>query len=493
MKPFHTIAVPHKDILEGNLTMDVFAADLWEVNKDKGPDEYRDADLFFKKTYMTEGLKSLLDIVEKRLKGTGGHSVIQIQTPFGGGKTHALIAMLHKAESWGAKTVVFVGDKVKTGSKAEDFDTPWKIMEYQLTGKVNKFKSPIPPGGEQIKELLEQYKPTLILIDEFIPYLNIADSVKVEKSTLTSLILSFMHTLTNVVSEMPGVSLVFTTTPSNPYNRTPRGQEIVSDLQNITARKEIIKTPVDDHEITAVIRQRLFAEVNKDAAKKIISEFIKYCEKENILPAGVEPSDYRDKFIESYPFTPEVIDVLYHRWGSYPDFQRTRGVLRLLSLVIHSLKGDNISYISVADFDLGNQDIRQELLKHIGQEFNGIIAGDITDYDAGAKKVDTSLGGAYQGLKLGTRSATTIFMYSFSGGAETGATTTDIKRLSTTVENPSSVIAEVLDQLKTKHLGYLQYGDEKYFFQNQPNLLLILRKKWKTSSPKILSTWRKSC
>ena len=69
MTAFHTIAVPHEDILAGRLTMDVFAADLWEVHKDRAPDEYRDPARFFQKTYQTEGLRNLLAVVEKRLSG----------------------------------------------------------------------------------------------------------------------------------------------------------------------------------------------------------------------------------------------------------------------------------------------------------------------------------------------------------------------------------------------------------------------------------------
>ena len=114
MKAFHTIAVPHRDILDGRLTMDVFAADLWEVSQQRGADEYKDADIFFRKTYLTDGLKNLLAVVEKRLRGTGGDPVIQIQTPFGGGKTHALIAMYHRASGWGAKKVVIVGTALST-------------------------------------------------------------------------------------------------------------------------------------------------------------------------------------------------------------------------------------------------------------------------------------------------------------------------------------------------------------------------------------------
>src|SRR3990172_8585350 len=110
MTAFHTIAIPHDDILQGRLTMDVFAADLWDVYKDRGSEEYRNPSLFFQKTYETEGLKTLMDVVQSRLQGKGGDPVIQIQTPFGGGKTHALIAMYHKAAAkWQARMAVAVG------------------------------------------------------------------------------------------------------------------------------------------------------------------------------------------------------------------------------------------------------------------------------------------------------------------------------------------------------------------------------------------------
>ena len=132
MRAFHTIAIPHRDILEGRLTMDVFAADLYEVSEKRGPDEYKDAETFFKKTYLTQGLANILSVVEKRLHGQGGDPIIQIQTPFGGGKTHSLIAMYHKAEEWNAKRVVLVGTALTTR------ETLWGIIEKQLTGKIER-------------------------------------------------------------------------------------------------------------------------------------------------------------------------------------------------------------------------------------------------------------------------------------------------------------------------------------------------------------------
>ncbi|MGH7450628.1 MAG: DUF499 domain-containing protein, partial [bacterium] len=208
-------------------------------------------------------------------------------------------------------------------------------------------------------------------------------------------------------------------------------------------------------------------------ADPIIKNFMDYALKESILPVGTEPSEYRQRFESSYPFLPEVVDVLYQRWGSFPNFQRTRGVLRLLSLVIHALKDRQAPYISLADFDLSHQEIRRELLKHIEQAFDSVIAADITGEESGSRKIDSSLGDAYKGLKLGARTTTTIFLYSFSGGTEKGVTLGEAKRVATTIQNPAAVVAEALEQLRGK-LFFLQYQSGKYYFTNQPNLNRIL-------------------
>lgn len=467
MKPFHTIAIPHKDILEGRLTMDVFAADLWEVSQKRGPDEYKDAGTFFKKTYLTQGLENLLAIVEKRLSGEGGDPVIQIQTPFGGGKTHALIAMHHKSEKWGANRVVIVGTALGTE------DTLWGLMEKQLTGKIERFERQVAPGKEAIRELLHENQPVLILMDEVLEYVTKAAGVKIAESTLAAQTIAFMQELSETAGTLENVCLVVTLPSSGIEHYDEGAEKLYQQLQKVTGRVEKIYTPVQENEITRIIRSRIFRPLDEPEAKKVVSKFMEYAGKEGILPAGMLASEYRERFLDSYPFLPEVVDVLYHHWGSYPTFQRTRGVLRLISLVVHSLKETDKPYISLADFDLANQEIRQELLKHIGLEYNSVIAADITDANAGSKKVDASLGSAYQGLNLGTRTATTIFLYSFSGARECGTTLGEIKRCGTTIENPASVVAEATELLKDK-LFYMQDTGDKYFFSNQPNINRIL-------------------
>jgi len=459
MKAFHTIAIPHKDILEGRLTMDVFAADLWEVHKQRGPAEYKDADIFFSKTYLTEGLSNLLSVIKKRLAGQGADPIIQIQTPFGGGKTHSLIAMYHKAKEWGAKRAVIVG----TGLSAKD--TLWGILEKQLTGKIEKLSGDTSPGKEAIRELLYSNQPVLILMDEVLEYATKAAGVSVGKSTLASQTIAFIQELTEIVSALEKACLVVTLPSSIIEHYDASAEKLYQQLQKVSGRLEKIYTPVQEYEISNIIRRRLFSRIDENEAKEVVSGFFDYAEREKLFPLGIEPNEYKKRFLDSYPFLPEVIDVLYHYWGTFPTFQRTRGVLRLLSLVVYSLKQSHNPYISLADFDLGNQEIRQELLKHIGAEFNGVIASDITGKTSGSKKVDMSLGDAYQGLGLGRRASTTIFMHSFSGGQEHGVTMLDIKRLATTIGNPASVVAEAVEQLRGK-LFYLHSSADKYFFNN---------------------------
>lgn len=471
MKPFHTIAIPHGDILEGRLTMDVFAADLWEVHRKRGPEEYRDADIFFRKTYLTEGLKNLLDVVERRLSGRGGDPVIQIQTPFGGGKTHALIALYHRARRLEVKTAVIVG----TVMNPEETSL-WGVLEEQLTGSIRKCTGRSSPGRDVLREILSAHAPVLILMDEVLEYVTKASAVKVGDSTLAAQTIAFMQELTECAGICGNVCLVVTLPASLLEHYDRNAESLFQQLQKVSGRVEKIYTPVQDHEITSIIRRRLFTSMDDNASKDNIEEFMSYMEREELLPAGMEPSEYRERFIRSYPFMPEVVDVLYHRWGSFPTFQRTRGVLRLLSLVIYALKEKNIPYISLSDFDLGSQEIRQELLKHIGQEYNSVIAADITSSNSGANVIDASLGRAYQGLSIGKRTTTTIFMYSFSGGAERGATIGEVKRSATTLNNPSSVIMEALELLKQK-LFYLQVTGDRFYFRNQPNLNRVILNK----------------
>ncbi|MCX7767082.1 MAG: DUF499 domain-containing protein, partial [Candidatus Sumerlaeia bacterium] len=329
MKPFITIARPHKDILEGRLTSDIFAADLWQVFKNEAPDEYKNPDIFFRKTYITHGLENLLSIAEKRLKGKGGDPVIQLQTPFGGGKTHSLIALYHKAKvEWKAKVVVIDGTVLDPRESRI-----WEEIEIQLSGKAEKLQGMTSPGREKLQELISKKQPILILLDEILEYTTKAAGTAVGSSNLASQTLAFIQELTTTINTIDKALLIFTL-PSSVLERYDENAErLFQQLQKIAGRTEKVYTPVQDEEVSQVIRRRLFSEINDQLAKETIEEFLDYAEKERFLPEGIERAIYRERFLKSFPFQPEVIDVLYKRWGSLPQFQRTRGVLRILANV----------------------------------------------------------------------------------------------------------------------------------------------------------------
>lgn len=485
MKPFHLVAVPHEDIVQGRLTMDIFAADLWEVFQGRAVEDYQDPEIFFRKTYLTTGMKNLLKITSKRLKGEGGDPVVQIQTPFGGGKTHSLIALYHAftnpeavrkyyEEAVKAKVVVIVGTAISPmEERGEITGTIWSEIERQLEGEVKKLKSPVSPGRERLREVLERHQPILILIDELLEYMAKAAGIKagyrelqVGDTSLAAQTIAFIQELTETVKSLERAMLVVTL-PSSviEYPDEEAAERMLAKLQKVAGRVERIYTPVAGEEIYEVIRRRLFRAIDEEAAKEIVNEYIDYYEKEGIV---IDKAEYRRKMLRSYPFHPEVIDVLHHRWGSIPTFQRTRGVLRILSLVVYRLKDSYISLIHPSDFDLSYEELAEELIKHIGREYESVLSGDITAKDSNAKKVDRTLSGTYHGLKLGTKLATAIFLYSFSGG-EKGASLGELKLACADPNLPSSVVAEVIDKLAST-LYYLWREDGRYLFKSQANL-----------------------
>src|SRR6266704_2736231 len=112
LQPWYAIATPHKDIREGRLEEAVFAANIWAVVQKTAPEVYLDPEEFFHKTYMTVGLGAILTRVADALRGgEAGDRIISLQTSFGGGKTHTLVALWHLAKH---------PDKLRKSGVAED-------------------------------------------------------------------------------------------------------------------------------------------------------------------------------------------------------------------------------------------------------------------------------------------------------------------------------------------------------------------------------------
>jgi len=494
MKAWREVMVPHADIRKGQFDEAVFAADLSDVVAGRGPQEYRDARTFFAKTCPTAGLQKVLLTVLGRLTGTHpGEGVIQIQTPFGGGKTHSLIALYHavchpeatgrlmgevspelertlealRQMSPAPRVAVFVG----TAFDALGPTAPWGDIARQL-GKYEVVQAHdtawTAPGRDRLHELLGD-EPTLILMDELTECLVRLDERR------ESQMLAFLHELTESMKVQGRATLVATLPSSAPYGEA--GERALNHLQRIFGRVEAIYTPVEGQEVYEVIRRRLFETAPNRAEMAPIAEayWQMYQRLGEDVPPEVREPAYRERMERAYPFHPELIDILYEQWSTFSTFQRTRGVLRLLAEVVADLSASKHggALIQPSHLNLANARIRSELLKHIGNQYEGVIVADIAGKDARAAHIDKSAGGEIARLHLAQGMATAIFFASFSGGERQGVTLTNLRVAVLDPDIQPALVGDTLQRLQTD-LWYLHTENGIYRFLTEPNLNRIL-------------------
>lgn len=460
MRPFTKIVTPHPDVLESSANIEKYAASLYKVHAGIAPLEYRDAERFSDLTYKTSNMVQIMDDVEDKLKRGKGNAFLHIETPFGGGKTHAMIASYHKAKQLGFKAVVIDGVELSADI------TLWGLIEEQLEGKITTMAGERAPGGIKIRELLEKHQPVLILIDELVEYMSKAAGKIVGDSTLSAQTSTFIQELTSAVAHLDNVCVIASFLAStNEFTAGKRQKaeldKMLHTIDRLAGRQDYKITPISPDEVPNIIRRRLFVTPEKsikENAKHVILEHAAFCTKNNMLPTGTTETQYAEMFMQSYPFLPDVIDVLYERWGTFRSFQRTRGVLRLLAMVVNDLKDSGKPYITLADFNLSNGSIRQELLQHIERGMNGVITGDIT------KSTSTS-----SNVKYGQRCATTMFMYSFDQDGGKGATANEIKRSVSDEDFFPSDVGDSIEKLKNK-MYYMKERNGRYKITSEPNI-----------------------
>lgn len=502
MDNWFDIVEPHQDIKDGDFDEAVFAAKLDEVAAGTASPDYNDPYLFFKKTYFTEGITNLIDKVGRKLLEGKGSSVIEIQTPFGGGKTHALVAIYHYIKNGEkikdllkqykpaqSRLAVIVGTSLNPleGRKADGLiiNTLWGDIAYQLAGtegyKVfeKNDKQRISPGKDKLREFLQEHQPFVILFDEILEYITKATGVQEDKNNLGSQTYAFLQELTETVSSMGNGMLVVTLPSSYLEDYGEKKEESLSRLNKIFGRVESIETPVKGEEVYSIISRRLFQEtIDQSKKDKIIHEHFKlYQKNKDELPQKSGDSGFKKKMELAYPFHPDVIDILYEKWGTFSSFQRTRGVLRLLANVVEDLYSSekNIDIILPSDINLEKPNIRHEFLRHIGSEYESIIGSDISGHEAKSQAMDNE---NKNWKHLAERVSTAVFFHSFTAGdTQKGIDLPYIKLATMHRDTIPSMVTEILQKLSNS-LWYLNEKGGKYYFSKIPNLnRMILDKK----------------
>jgi predicted AAA+ superfamily ATPase len=452
LKPWREVVSPHKDVATGRYQQAEFAADLWQVHIGEGSDEYRKPVEFFRRTFLTESLKHLLKGAVQRLSGLGSDPVVQLQTNFGGGKTHSMLALYHLfsgsahgdllgidailkeagvSKLLAVRRVVLVGNRVSPGNPVTKADgtvvrTLWGELVWQLgfaAGGIKEAKKAFQrieaddqnatSPGDVLRELLNEYGPSLILIDEWVAYARQLH----EQSDLPGGSFETHFTFAQALTESAKlakqcllvVSLPASDTTGSPHTLAEdvevggeRGRAALDRLRNAIGRLDTSWRPASAEEGFEIVRRRLFEPiidqtqfVARDTVARAFSDF--YHKESDEFPSEVKNSDYESRLKAAYPVHPEIFDRLYGEWSTLVKFQRTRGVLRLMAAVIHSLweKNDRNPVILPASIPIEDTRVQFELTRYLSDNWTPVIERDIDGPHALPNKLDgeiTNLG-----------------------------------------------------------------------------------------------------
>ena len=509
LKPWREIVTPHQDVASGRYQQAEFAADLWEVFLDRGSDEYRLPTEFFQRTYLTAGLQQLLTNALTRLSGRGGDPVIELQTNFGGGKTHAMLALYHLSMGIPAaqlpgmetvfekanvtetpqdvNTVVLVGNKISPGQPTTKTDgtivnTLWGEIAWQLGGKdgyamiAQADKTGTNPG-DTLKDVFDRYAPCLILVDEWVAYARQLHGDNDLPGGSFDTHITFAQTLSESAKNADRTLLVVSIPASDIEIGGERGQEATARIKNAIGRVESPWRPASAEESFEIVRRRLFQPLDgnnyvmRDAVVR--SYFEMYVAQKTEFPSECAEVSYKNRLTQAYPIHPELFDRLYSDWSSLDKFQRTRGVLRLMAKVIHTLweRDDRNLLIMPASIAIDDAQTQSELTRYLDDNWIPILEKDVD----GANSVPVQLDreqpnlGRYSATR---RVARTIYLGSAPNfrSSNRGIEDKRIKLGCVQPGEPVAVFGDALRRLREKATYLYTDTSNRYWISTQQNV-----------------------
>ncbi len=521
LKPWREVITPHRDVASGRYQQAEFAADLWQVHLGEGGEEYRDPTEFFRRTFLTESLKRLLVGAVQRLNGQGGDPVVQLQTNFGGGKTHSMLALYHlfsgtaTAELAGvdavlkdsgasklpkANRVVLVGNKISPGNPVTKPDgtvvrTLWGELAWQLGGKKayqqikaddEKATSP----GDRLRELFKAYGPCLILVDEWVAYARqLHDQSDLPAGGFETQF-SFAQALTESAKAAGNCLLVISLPASDTGTSQAddgdvevggvRGREALARLRNVVGRLESSWRPASPEEGFEIVRRRLFEPMlnpaqfrDRDVVARAFADFYRTQQQE--FPPECREPEYEKRLKAAYPIHPEVFDRLYTDWSTLVKFQRTRGVLRLMAAVIHSLweKGDRNPLILPANIPVDDPRVQSELTRYLSDNWVPILEKDVDGPNSLPLRTDAEVSnlGKFAACR---RVARTIFLGSapITAAANRGLEARRIKLGCVLPGESPAIFGDALRRLAAA-ATYLYQDGPRYWYATQPTVIKL--------------------
>ena len=503
------VIAPHEDVAANRFEEAEFAADLHAVHSGDADSQYLNPRTFFARTYLTQGLRGLITGAAKRLSGHGGDPVVELQTNFGGGKTHSLIALYHLASGINAAELpgvgealaeedlqlpervaraVLVGTQLQAGepiSVAPDItlNTLWGHMAWQLGGRegyeiVRQADETGTNPGESLARLFQMCSPALILIDEWVAYArDLRDPGDGERlpGGYFDTQFTFAQALTENVERVQGVMALVSVPSSDLEVGGRRGQLALDRLHNVIARKASQWQPAQADESFEIVRRRLFDEISPEGARErdlVIDAYLRmYRSHRQEFPAEAAEPLYRERMLATYPVHPALFDHLFSQWSSLDKFQRTRGVLRLMALAIAELwsSSDKSLLIMPGTLPIHASAFSSELKKYLEDGWDAVIKSDVDGKNSESDKIDSEHRhfGRYSAAR---RVARTVYMGSAPGQA--GNQRIDVGQVALGSVQPGEPPTQFRDALSelARRSNYLYVDGGQYWYSLQPNV-----------------------
>lgn len=368
-KPWHEVVKLRDDLRSGELSLNMFAADLYDVVMGTARPVYQQPKEFFALTYPTRNLQELAKDVMLRLAGKCDKAVRQLQLTYGGGKTHTLITLFHLAnepkklpdlpavhelvERIGstppqARIAAVAFDRLdpETGMEVvapngerRKLLLPWSVMAYQLAGKSGlkilgseTKERDTPPFTNVLEELFrfpqKEGLSTLILLDEVLMW---ARTKAGEDEAWRHKLQDFFQCMTQAAVKVDRAAIVASLLATDPRKSDKLGKEITQELYSVFRREqEEGVQPVVKEDVAEVLRRRFFKpESAKDKERfrpHVVAAIKGVADLDDVTKKDARGAE--ERFLQSYPFHPDLTDVLYSKWTNLEGFQRTRGILR---------------------------------------------------------------------------------------------------------------------------------------------------------------------
>jgi uncharacterized protein len=510
LKPWRMVVQPHSDVASGRHLLSDFVANIADVKQGRANAEYAEPLEFFRRTYLTEGLVDLLVTGVKRLTGQGGDPVVQLQTSFGGGKTHSMLALYHLfsgkigfSEIPGGEAIVQgvgnIDDRISatravivgTAFSATEprvyadctTHTIWGDIAYQLGG-VEGYRmlekadlAGVSPGSDTFVSILEKYGPALIIIDELVAFarnLPMNNSVTVPAGSFDS-VMTFFQSLTEAVKRSSDSMLLVSIPESDNEIGGEQGQQALELLAKTIGRMESVWKPVTATESFSIVRRRLFtSSVDYAARDAVLNAFRQmYSNNSSEFPSGSGDSDYFQRMQDAYPIHPELFARLYEDWSTLDRFQKTRGVLRLMAIVIHKLWQDNDQSLLImpSSIPLWSATVRNEMLRYLPENWPAIVDSDIDGEDSKPYQLDKGIPtlGQYMASR---RVARSIFIGSAPSVAGQSVRGVEEVRIRLATVQPGEQVAAFNDALRrmSNQLTYLYNDGSRYWYDTRPTV-----------------------